>query len=269
MGQKKPYLMGAIGLAGAGYAQSSRDEYIGWNTIESKHEADRLRKRGLERMMHLSVCVPLPPYDQLMAGKLLALLAFSDPIQSHFRKSYKRNPLLAIVTTSAYGPHAAIYNRLNLRHLPAFSLVDSYSKAELYQHVGNTEGYTTAFATINTIEAAREVVEHSSRRPKRDKGMHADVGRESILFRAISLCGLSRDVFKLNQKGVYVGCLDAGNLKALKTGELKNVLIALPVDIASVYWNATFLSKALADKDRMSRVLEHKAENVLISRLME
>ena len=109
-------LIGLIGLCDPVYALKPRDRWINW-TANRKSVAIR-------HIVDAYVLGAVPPYNQLLCGKLVALLACSSEIQQAFtskyynRKSLIRNAahdgtLAAITTTSALG-RSSVYNRLRL-----------------------------------------------------------------------------------------------------------------------------------------------------------
>ncbi len=81
----------------------------------------------------------IPPYNNLLGGKLVALTAASDEIREAYSRKYKGRltelekkilpaRLVALTTTSAYG-RSSIYNRL------------SYKSRQIAYSIGYTEGY--------------------------------------------------------------------------------------------------------------------------------
>lgn len=98
----KKYL-GIMCLSNDVIALEDRDKYIGWDK-ES-------RKKRLNNIMNLSLCVPLQPFGyNTNGGKLLASLAFCKEIYNMFEQKYNKQ-LAAIITTSLYGK-SIMYDRL-------------------------------------------------------------------------------------------------------------------------------------------------------------
>src|SRR2546427_5754587 len=131
-------IIGAIGLASSMYTLGCRDAYLGWVGRDAK----KLKDRGLKRIMDLALCVSVPPYSFLLGGKLMALLAMTDPLRKEFRRKY-RTPLLGVGTSCATGLHCPIFNRIMVR------------PGGLYRHIGETVGYTFSFFSPDTMRAAR------------------------------------------------------------------------------------------------------------------
>jgi hypothetical protein len=74
IGQSRPVLMGIFELTSGAYTLGSRDNYLGWNDLSRK----AVKAKGLRRIMDLASVIPLPPYNLLFGGKLIASFAFSD-----------------------------------------------------------------------------------------------------------------------------------------------------------------------------------------------
>lgn len=123
-------LIGLIGLGDPVYALRDRDAWIGWTPAR--------RSLRLRCVMDAFVLGAVPPYSQLLGGKLVATLATSAEVQDMFWKRYRntkslikgtrqRHPLAMLTTTSAYG-RSSLYNRLTL------------NGQRLWQPVGFTQG---------------------------------------------------------------------------------------------------------------------------------
>ncbi len=107
-------LIGIIGLCDPVFALKSREEWVGWNTEQKK---DRLY-----HVMDAFVLGAVPPYNQLLFGKLMAMLVTAREVQDAFRDRYagtkslisgkEREPLLALVSTASALGKSSVYNRL-------------------------------------------------------------------------------------------------------------------------------------------------------------
>jgi len=121
-------------------------------------------------MLELNVCGAVPPYNDLLAGQLTALLMCSPQVARDYRQRYGRArseiasqlkgeavvrpaELVYIGTTALYTAGASQYNRLRL---PA-GLLRPDAPETLIAHIGETLGYGTAHisdATTAALEAA-------------------------------------------------------------------------------------------------------------------
>jgi hypothetical protein len=125
-------LIGVFALSDPVYNLRSRDQEIGWD--------DKRKRIALYRVMDASVIGALPPYRELLGGKLVALAAISretlDLIAGKYNGSQtniKQRVLsdtkpLVVTTTSALG-RSSLYNRLRR------------PDRVFYRSIGWTEGY--------------------------------------------------------------------------------------------------------------------------------
>ena len=109
-------LIGLIALGDPVFNLSVRDKLIGWNVEE--------RTARLVNIMDAYVLGALPPYNTLLAGKMIACLVRSREIYDEFSRVYgntvgiisgqkKKARLLAVTTSSSMG-RSSVYNRLKL-----------------------------------------------------------------------------------------------------------------------------------------------------------
>ena len=107
-------LIGVLGLADPVYCLAVRDSWIGWN--------DQDKRRRLWHVMDAFVLGAVLPYNYLLGGKLVALLATSNEVREHFVAKYEGRPsgilglirqphLVLLTTTSAMG-RSSMLNRL-------------------------------------------------------------------------------------------------------------------------------------------------------------
>ena len=267
IGQTRDVLMGVIGLAGTAYSIEDRDKFLEWSHIDSK--AKIVKHAGLRRIMELSICMAIPPYNFLYGGKLMAILSLSNPIQAEFQKRYPDDMLLALITTGATGNHAPIFNRIRLNQITPVDIYNSYNN-EMFKHIGATSESTTIMLTDKTIELARRIAEGSfPKMPnKQTSGFHSGFNKMNAINKILRLCNVSRDVLKLIKKSIYIGYLSENNLDLLKVGKQKNAVIALGVDDALGYWKSVWLQKAIADENRMKQFIQHKRKQEALSQLL-
>ena len=151
-------LIGIFALGDPVFNLKARDEWIGWNQAH--------RRDYLTNVMDAYVVGAVPPYAQLLGGKLVASLIGSSDVAEDFRKKYgrttgiisgkrKRAQLVLATVTSALG-RSSIYNRLHLRERP----LDMSSRTLVkLQRIGETTGYghfhlpDEIFARLRTLIA--------------------------------------------------------------------------------------------------------------------
>lgn len=109
-------LIGLIAIGDPVFNLSVRDKLIGWNAKD--------RSARLVNVMDAYVLGALPPYNRLLAGKLVACLIRTRDIYDDFREVYgnssgiisgqKKDARLIAVTTSSSMGRSSVYNRLKL-----------------------------------------------------------------------------------------------------------------------------------------------------------
>ena len=107
-------LLGVLGLADPVYCLAVRDKWIGW--------ADDAKRLRLWHAMDAYVLGAVPPYNYLLGGKLVAMLATSNEVREQFATRYKgrksgilglvREPHLVLLTTTSAMGRSSMLNRL-------------------------------------------------------------------------------------------------------------------------------------------------------------
>ena len=116
------FLIGVFALGDPVFNLSARDNWIGWT-----HED---RSDRLVHVMDAYVVGAVPPYSQLIGGKLVAALMASTEVKQVYERKYlgrqtviskkeNRARLVLLTTTSALG-RSSLYNRLSLPSGPRF-----------------------------------------------------------------------------------------------------------------------------------------------------
>ena len=150
-------LIGVLALGDPVFNLRVRDEWIGWN------QADR--RERLVNLMDAYVVGAVPPYADILGGKLVASLIASKEVASKFEERYgsraglisgkQKQARLALVTvTSALG-RSSMYNRLRLmsgtqrRGAPVVEL----------RRLGETMGYGHFQITNDLFSQLRQVLQ--------------------------------------------------------------------------------------------------------------
>src|SRR5438105_2988323 len=116
-------LIGVFALGDPVFNLHARDEWIGWSVGD--------RRERLVHVMDAYVVGAVPPYAQLIGGKMVAALMSSQEVLRAYEKKYlgsisvierhkHRARLVLLTTTSALG-RSSIYNRLVLPNGPRFT----------------------------------------------------------------------------------------------------------------------------------------------------
>ena len=109
-------LIGLFAIGDPVFNLSVRDRLIRWNAAA--------RSKRLVNLMDAYVLGSVPPYNQLLAGKMVACLVRSREVHEEFYRVYgettglisgeKKNARLLAVTTSSSMGRSSVYNRLSL-----------------------------------------------------------------------------------------------------------------------------------------------------------
>lgn len=124
-------LIGLLALGDPVFNLHVRDQLIGWSAKE--------RARRLVNILDAYVVGAVPPYNQILAGKLVACLLKTSDVVRHFRESYgdtvgvisrkKKAARLAMITTTSALGRSSVYNRLRIdgdRYLESIGFTTGY-----------------------------------------------------------------------------------------------------------------------------------------------
>jgi hypothetical protein len=140
--------------------------------IVKKAKADRL---GIA-VADITVCGAVQPYNAILGGKLIAMLAASPEVVLEYRRRYSaaeseiassmagraviRTPTLVLLgTTSLYGIGSSQYNRIKI---PCDHLGGSPEEAIRYEERGRSEAFGTSQYSEETVNALADVVQQSA-----------------------------------------------------------------------------------------------------------
>ncbi len=131
-------LIGIIALGDPVFNLKPRDDFIAWNADD--------RKERLVNVLDAYVLGAIPPYNELLCGKLVACLVRTREVLSFFKNKYasktgliskkQKNPSLLMVTTSSALGKSSIYNRLKLNQVNYFTSV-GYTTGWGHFHISN------------------------------------------------------------------------------------------------------------------------------------
>jgi len=249
-------LIGLLGLTDPVFNLRARDSWIGWDAGE--------REERLAHVMDAYVLGAIPPYNQLLGAKLVALIATSDFIRALFRKRYRGSRSiilervfdgrLAMVTaTSALG-QSSIYNRLR------------FNGTEVFQPVGFSEGYGHFHLANGTYEMIREYLallgDDEVTRYKFGNGPNY---RIRVVRKALEHLELSGDLLRHGvRRGVYVAPL-AENSAAFLKGENERLhWYRRPLEKVVDFWRERWLLPRAA-RDTSYRTFNSESWGTIIS----
>jgi hypothetical protein len=196
-------VIGLIGLADPVFSLGCRDKYVSWDAEQ--------RRARLACVMDAFALGAVPPYSGLLGGKLVALLAISDPVREAFANRYGhrrtlitgRDPAaeLALVTTASALGRSSVYNRL---HRPdgklAFEPVGYTAGSGDFHFTGPIYEELAAFAAQNTTGT------HRHERWANRGGAGSFRNRREVIQRALQALGYAARPMRLHGVRRQVFC---------------------------------------------------------------
>ncbi len=189
-------VIGLIGLGDPIYGLGPRDAWIGWSREQ--------KKRRLQCVMDAFALGAIPPYSDLLCGKLAAMLVASDELRNAFYRKYGGHSsrisgddldgrLAMITTTSALG-RSSIYNRVRFRGEAVFVSV-GFTKGSGEFHFSNgLYGDLSKYANRWCISTG-----------KHEKWGTGFRNRREMIRRCLAKIGLSRElVYHGVQREIFV-----------------------------------------------------------------
>ena len=237
-----------IGIAAIGSSIihiPDRDTWIGWDT--------KTRSENLISMMDAYVVGALPPYNELLGGKLIAYILASNELRALYKKKYRgkktiirgrtESRLVLLATTSLYGTHSAQYGRLK------------YGKTLLYRPIGSTSGYGSLHISPQTFEAMRDLADAKGCNTSNRFGMGPN-WRMRIIRSACDILNLNSNVILKHsfQRGLFAVPL-ATNCKSFLRGESRRpVYRNLPLKKLAAFWKKRWFDMRRQNPEIVNRV---------------
>ncbi len=247
--------------------------------------ANRKTKIG-SNMMEIIVCGAIPPYNELLGGKLISILACSPTVIRDYTQKYERqvseiasrmkgervirdSRLAFLGTTSLYSVGSSQYNRIKV------PVTDDYFLQ--YKRMGITEGYGTVYFSKKTTAAMVRLLElqDGGRRINNVFG-EGTSPRFRLISRGLSSLGIRSNVFLRHYSPRIVYSIEL----ARNTNEfLCGVTDALdypfnidsPEEVAEKtqelvdYWYQRWLIRRLSSVDVISRLRAFDRNDILVS----
>lgn len=239
-----------IGIAALGSSIihiPDRDNWIGWNKA--------VRSNRIIYMMDAYVIGALPPYNDLLGGKLIAYILASNEIRKLFRKKYlkkktiiqgrKASDFVLLITSSLYGTNSSQYNRLK------------YKDELLYQPIGKTTGFGSLHISNETFSAMKALIENSGQTISHEFG-NGPNWRMRVIRTACNLLDLDAEVI-LNhsfQRGLYGVPLATNWKEFLQGNDKKPIYKDLPLKDLVDFWHDRWFLQRLNNEEVIQRVNE-------------
>ncbi|PKB14302.1 uncharacterized protein DUF4338 [Novosphingobium kunmingense] len=228
------------------------------------------RKAGLSsEVADVSICGAVQPYNELLSGKLVALLLASQEVRDAYERRYggqisviasqmagrpivKSANLRIVTTTSLYGVGSSQYNRLTLRAKEHPGLPFDLKWGTIGKSL--TGGFGTLHLGAETAHALRSMAfaRHDARRVNNRFG-EGTSPRLRQIREGLDALGLKSDtILHHATPRIFYGCeLSPGSRTALLGLGGGGHFAASSVDIAAA-WRRRWLSKRIAREETLS-----------------
>jgi hypothetical protein len=228
-----------------------------------------IRKVGLaSRLLDLNVCGAVPPYRDLLGGKLTALAVLSAEVAQSYALRYlgqeseiasqmagqavsRDANVCVLTTTSLYGIAASQYNRLKHR------VSTQHGEALLHwQDLGLTKGYGTTHLSEATVRALREVsIGQHGRRTINNLFGEGQSPRLRQVRDGLDILGLDSDAYlrHSNPRRIYAAEIFPGAKDALRLNH-SVYATAAPFEAIREVWRERWLARRITNSTILARV---------------
>lgn len=259
----------------------------GRKAINTALIANRKCKIG-SNMMDIVVCGSIPPYNELLGGKLVSMLACSPIVIRDYTKKYKRkvseiassmkgekvirdSRLVYLATTSLYAMGSSQYNRIKVP-------LDRGGSIE-FKRIGKTEGLSTVFFSGETTNLLSRILELQDG-GKRFNNVYGEgtSPRFRMIKKGLAAIGLKPDAFLNHYSPKIVYTIDlAINTKRFLLGLDDNVDYGYDLSDDKVinqktqeiieYWYRRWLEKRLTTVNIEERLSAFRLSDYLLGNI--
>jgi hypothetical protein len=244
--------------------------------ILKKAKADRV---GIA-VADITVCGAVQPYNAILGGKLVAMLAASPEVALEYQRRYSaaeseiassmagraiiRTPMLVFLgTTSLYGVGSSQYNRIKI---PCDRLGGSPNEAIRYQELGHSEAFGTSQYSEETVDALADLVQQSANGQRVNSIFGEGVSPKLRKVRqGLDLLGLPSDFFLRHHRRriVYAVSL-VRNLSEHLLGIEPEPRYLVPIEHGpaatariAAWWQERWLQNRIVSDDVLAEVARH------------
>jgi len=228
-------VIGIFGLCDPVIGLGVRDKFIGWDK--------ELKEKRLYNIMTAYILGAVPPYNQILGAKLVALSAISKEVVEDFKRRYE-------------GTTTTIRKEKKLPYLVAVDTLGAFGKSAIYtrlkgwKFVGYTKGQSHLHLTLNGIyRILLEVIEKFGdgqilRKYRFGEGPNYKM---RVVSEALKILGLKRNNLTTHSiKRAYYFAPLAKNWKDFLLGKTDAPeLTADPLEENFNYWRQRWLPKGL------------------------
>lgn len=250
----------------------------------------RIKQQAIaENVMELITCGAVAPYQQILGGKLVAMLMMSPQVVSDVSRRYegkvsliasgmagapvRRETTLAMLTTSSlYAVGSAQYNRIRV---PG-DIVGRQGEIR-YERVGSTESFGTVQFASDTTDALLAAARLANRKKRLVNNLFGEGMSPKLrsLRLGLDALGLQPDEYLRHHSPRLLYAVPlAGNVDDILLGLSRRPRYVLPVGggnrttgAIARHWTRRWLKNRLARPDVISKLRESRRDEQLLSHL--
>lgn len=233
-------LVGIFAIGDPVFNLSCRDSWIGWNLNQKMNR--------LYNIMDIFVLGSVPPYNQLLGGKLVAMIATSNEVRDIIFNKYSgdqtiikkeiKNPHLALLTTSSALGKSSIYDRIK------------FDEKLLYEKIGETQGYGHFHLNNGLFEDLRNYLGMIS--PNRSHANRFGQGpnyKMRVAREALQHLGLPGDLLRHGIKREVYAIQLSSNCKEFLKGDDEEIIGKnMPLNDIVGFWKTRWFKNRMASK---------------------
>lgn len=259
----------------------------GRKAIHTALIANRKRKIG-SNMMDIIVCGSIPPYNELLGGKLISILSCSPTVISYYTHRYENqiseiasrmkgqrvvrdSRLVYLGTTSLYAVGSSQYNRIKVP-------LSESSNLE-FRKMGITEGFGTVFFSKETTSLFSKLLELQDGGKKINHVFGEGTSpRFRMISRGLSSIGIKAEAFLKHYSPRIVYSINlANNTNEYLLGFDQDVNYGYDLNNPAIveqktqelidYWYNRWLTKRLTTVDIEQRLNDFDIETILLGNI--
>jgi hypothetical protein len=244
------------------------------------------KERAGSDMMNIMVCGAIPPYNEILGGKLVAMSLCGPKVIEAYKEKYgghkseiasamkgeaveKSNELVFYDTTSLFEVGSAQYSRIRIP-------VEEDEEIE-YKQLGYTSGYGSIqfgpstrepLAKLNELVEGRQVV-----RGRFGEGVSPRLRK---IRRGLKNCGLDGELLRHDSRRIVYGVELARNGTEYLRGEVESPeyywdFVDIEEEQQSIYnhWKTRWVSKRVQKDDVLERIQEFETDDLLLSQELD
>lgn len=270
-----------LGAPDPAFVQRALESETGVRALETALR--RIKQAVLaSNVMELITCGAVPPYRDLLGGKLVALLMLSRRVVEDYERKYAgqvsliasglaarpivRPARLAWITTSSlYAIGSSQYNRLKL---------SSASGVLSYERIGVTQSFGTVHFAPDTIRALSQIARLADANRRRVNNLFGEgtSPKMRIVRAGLETLGLDASVFlRHHSPRLLYGANLCSNLSDILVGISDQPEYVLPPGAESSailidHWRERWLSRRIEREEIRLRIAEQRVDTFLLSR---